>query len=238
MTCRAVRKLLPLAAGGDLPEARAGKIAAHCEGCASCRAELEAYRSAIERARGLDAAAGRSWREPDWSRAVRRAIAQEPRPAAARPRLALRTALVAGAGVILVAVIALMLVLDKSPLEPRRAMEAHTMDTGDPDKSPAPVVTRPVPGREPESVPAQAPSGEPTARRGSIQEPGTELLAAGNATPSPAPIDRALPGAAAAPAPPPGPVQDVVSVTFVSQETGLKIVWFFDRNFSWKGEGK
>jgi anti-sigma factor RsiW len=30
--------------------------------------------------------------------------------------------------------------------------------------------------------------------------------------------------------------QDVVSLTMVSQETGLQIVWFFDRNFDYKGE--
>jgi len=28
--------------------------------------------------------------------------------------------------------------------------------------------------------------------------------------------------------------QDVLSMTIVSQETGLKIVWFFNRNFEWK----
>jgi hypothetical protein len=32
--------------------------------------------------------------------------------------------------------------------------------------------------------------------------------------------------------------QDVVSVTLVSQDTGLKVVWFLDKNFDWKGEGK
>jgi hypothetical protein len=30
--------------------------------------------------------------------------------------------------------------------------------------------------------------------------------------------------------------QDVVSVTMVSQETGLQIVWFFDKTFDYKGE--
>ncbi len=28
--------------------------------------------------------------------------------------------------------------------------------------------------------------------------------------------------------------QDVLSLTIVSQETGLKIVWFFNKNFEWK----
>jgi hypothetical protein len=30
--------------------------------------------------------------------------------------------------------------------------------------------------------------------------------------------------------------QDVVSVTLVSQETGLQLVWFFNKNFEWKGD--
>ncbi|MCJ7587760.1 MAG: hypothetical protein MUQ00_07665, partial [Candidatus Aminicenantes bacterium] len=66
------------------------------------------------------------------------------------------------------------------------------------------------------------------------KKPEAPLLAAGRIKPSPAPIDRALTGAAA-PAP---SAQDVVSATFVSQETGLQIVWFFDKNFNWKGEEK
>ena len=30
--------------------------------------------------------------------------------------------------------------------------------------------------------------------------------------------------------------QDVVSMTMVSQETGLQIVWFLDKNFDYEGE--
>jgi hypothetical protein len=32
--------------------------------------------------------------------------------------------------------------------------------------------------------------------------------------------------------------QDVLSVTMVSQETGLQVVWFFNKNFEWKGDQK
>jgi hypothetical protein len=37
-------------------------------------------------------------------------------------------------------------------------------------------------------------------------------------------------------APVPGP--EVVSVTMVSQETGLQVVWFLNKNFEWKGDNK
>jgi hypothetical protein len=36
----------------------------------------------------------------------------------------------------------------------------------------------------------------------------------------------------------PGPGPDVVSVTMVSQETGLQVVWFLNKNFDWKGDQK
>lgn len=32
--------------------------------------------------------------------------------------------------------------------------------------------------------------------------------------------------------------QDVLSVTMFSQETGLRVVWFFNKNFEWKGDQK
>ena len=37
-------------------------------------------------------------------------------------------------------------------------------------------------------------------------------------------------------APAPGP--EVISVTMVSQETGLQVVWFLNKNFEWKGDNK
>jgi hypothetical protein len=31
---------------------------------------------------------------------------------------------------------------------------------------------------------------------------------------------------------------DVVSLTMISQETGLQVVWFFDKNFDWEGDNE
>jgi len=226
MICRSVRKLLPLAAGGDLSEGKADKAAAHIKTCAACRAELDAYRSALDRARELDGAAGHSWNEAAWAKAVRRAVAQGGRPAAARPKFALRPAVIAVAGVVLIAAVALLLVLSRHPLRPREVLEARK--EGVPLEIPAPLEQKPTP--------TPVPTKQTIVKRDSIKKPETPLLAVGRIKPSPAPIDRALTGAEA-PAPP-SPAQDIVSATFVSRETGLKIVWFFDRNFDWKGEVK
>lgn len=35
---------------------------------------------------------------------------------------------------------------------------------------------------------------------------------------------------------PKGGSQDVISMTLVSQESGLKVYWYFDKNFDWKEE--
>jgi len=226
MTCRSVRKLLPLAAGGDLSEGQAGKVAAHLETCAACRAEIDAYRFALDRARELDRTADRSWNEAAWARAVRRAVDQGGRPAATRPKFVLRPAVIAVAGAVLIAVAALLLVLTRHPLQPREVLKARTGGA----KADVPAAAE----HKPEPSPGTA--DQKIVKRDLKKKTESPLLAAGRIKPSPAPIDRALTGAAAPVAP--SPTQDIVSATFVSQETGLKVVWFFDRNFNWKGEGK
>jgi len=226
MTCRSARKLIPLAAGGDLSEGKAGKVAAHLKACAACRAEIDAYRFALDRARELDRTADRSWNEAAWARAVRRAVAQGSEPAAARPKPALRPAVIAVAGVVLIAVAALLLVLTRNSLRPREVLEAGAEGA----KTDVPAAIE----HKPELSPATA--DQEIVKRDLKKKPEAPLLAAGRIKPSPAPIDRALTGAAA-PAPP-SAAQDIISATFVSQETGLKIVWFFDRSFNWKGEEK
>lgn len=51
--------------------------------------------------------------------------------------------------------------------------------------------------------------------------------------PGPGPAERPEPLLADA-----GRAQDVVSMTMVSQETGLQIVWFLDKNFDYEGVNK
>ena len=62
---------------------------------------------------------------------------------------------------------------------------------------------------------------------------GLAVLSALFRGPGPGPAKRPEPPLALADA---GRAQDVVSMTMVSQETGLQIVWFFDKNFDYEGE--
>jgi anti-sigma factor RsiW len=62
---------------------------------------------------------------------------------------------------------------------------------------------------------------------------GLAVLSALFRGPGPGPAERPDPPLALADA---GRAQDVVSMTMVSQETGLQIVWFLDKNFDYEGE--
>jgi anti-sigma factor RsiW len=158
MTCRKIRKALPLMAGGDLPARKERKLQAHLDGCAPCRRELEEYRSALNRVRAAARAEGAGeWSEAEWKALL--ASVTGTRPGKERAPLRIRPRWALAPGLAAVAVLAVLVVRFTNT------------------------------GLKPEGAPPAA-----------------------------------------------GP--DVVSVTMVSQETGLKVVWFFNRNFDWKGDQK
>jgi Putative zinc-finger len=62
MTCRKVRKLIPLIAGDDLRPGLARAVHAHIDACPGCRAELEGLRAALAEVKS----AAKAERVPDW----------------------------------------------------------------------------------------------------------------------------------------------------------------------------
>lgn len=170
MTCRKIRKLMPLAAGGDLPGRRARAFRSHVDACPGCRAELDRFRADLAAVAAEAKAAGAGgWREAEWSAlmarvrregAVRRRDATGFGPGRSRRGWAPASAL--GAAVGLALLFGLL--------------------------------------------------GGPGTRRPAAVAGGGQAL-----------VSEAKP-------------QDVLTVTMVSPETGLQIVWFFDRNFDYEGE--
>ncbi len=171
MTCRKVRKLMPLAAGDDLGPLRARAVRAHVEACPACRSELEGFREALGRIR----AEARRESVPDWSEGEWKALMVRATGGTGKPREreaglgsgGLRPRWAPAAALGLVAGLAVLAVLFRGP--------------------------------------AAGPEGT-----------------------------RAAAGLTAGARPDRG--QDVVAMTMVSQETGLQIVWFLDRNFDYQGE--
>ncbi|RPI99488.1 MAG: hypothetical protein EHM31_02350 [Candidatus Aminicenantes bacterium] len=170
MTCRKVRKLMPLFAGDDLRPGLAHAVRAHIDGCPVCRAELEGFRAALAEVKSAAKAEGvPEWGEGEWKALMAR-VASEARGTGSAPARAGAHAFVprwaAASAVGAVIGLAILSVLFRGP-SPR-----------------------------PEGTPAE--SGL--------------VIASEN------------------------PRQDRVSITMVSPETGLQVVWFLDKNFDYKGE--
>jgi anti-sigma factor RsiW len=160
MSCRNVRRLLPLFVGRDLREGKNGEVESHLESCETCRAEYEAYRRSYATTKEWLAEDKLAWDEADWKRTLHRAVnlnGMKAVPFILWPfrrvwAFALMAAVAAGLSWVLI-----------RPAAVRHFGRSETM---------------------------------------TLASSGTRLTE-----------------------------QDVVSMTMVSQETGLKIVWFFDKNF-------
>ena len=170
MTCRKVRKLMPLFAGDDLRPGLARAVRAHTDGCPGCRAELEGFRAALAEVKSAAKAEGvPDWGEDEWKALMARVAAEAKKARestggvfvpAFKPRWAAASALGAAIG------LAVLAILFRGP-SPR-----------------------------PEGTPG-----------------GSGLVIASE-----------------------NPRQDRVSITMVSPETGLQVVWFLDKNFDYEGE--
>jgi anti-sigma factor RsiW len=79
MTCRAVRRSLPLLAGDDLGSGKTAKVRAHIAACDACRLEAATYAAARAVVRTF-AREDRppAWTEPEWRAAVRAAAGAVP----------------------------------------------------------------------------------------------------------------------------------------------------------------
>jgi len=215
MTCKSVQDYLPLLSGGDLGARKEKRLLSHLDRCPGCRAELEEYRSALARlkaASGEEAAA--DWTAAEWKALMVAAAAQKAQrkgaAAGSRPRWALASGL---AAVILLAVLAFLFrgsIFRSHGTEPDR--EAAVVKKEEPKPAPAKPAPAKPPGEKGKRVPVVQP--EYYARSADTK---------GSSAASPA---KAASG------------QDVISVKMVSRETGLQVVWFFNRNFEWKGDQK
>ncbi len=182
MTCRRTRRLLPLFAGGDLPERRARRVQIHVETCADCRRELEEYQRAVRVvADAVRVTPAGDWTPGEW-RAVMDRVAKEKREprdrAAAAPAPASKWVPAFASAATVVVVVAISLLLKDSPIKT--------------------AGTQPGPGMT---------------NQQSASKKGGPAAAAQDSS-----------------------KQDVLTMTLVSPDTGLQVVWVFNRDFDWKGE--
>ena len=216
MTCSNVKKRLALIAGGDLPARKERKLLAHIDRCPLCRQELEEYRGALRRvkdaarAEGLEDWTGAEWKALMTRVTVQKADRRKSAPFEPRPRWVLAS------GIAAVVLLALLTFLFRDSIFRFRGAR--------PDQG-----TEVVKKEEPKGRPEQPPASMPADKEGKgvpIIQPEYFAKNAGKGKPS---IGSSAKSAAG---------QDVISVTMVSKETGLQVVWFFNKNFEWKGDQK
>lgn len=223
MNCRRIRRSIPLLAGNDLPEARARRMRIHLEGCQKCRKDFRAYSAALRRVKELaDRETEADWTEAEWQALMARTISAriEKRPfvfSLFEPKLV--TALAGGLAMAVAAVI-IGLIFWNTVLRPRSS----------------PVIPAPAYVQKPEPAPPVLPPNHQ--KENDRKEPAVRsqerpiIIAQAREHERPGARPKELVGAQQEGA------QDVVSVTLVSQDTGLKVVWFLNRNFYWIGEEK
>jgi len=189
---------------------------AHVGSCADCRAELEELRDAILRVKAAarEESAG-EWRDAEWKALMARAAGQKAdrgrsAPFKPRPRWALAS------GVIAVVLLAVLGVLFRESIFKFRGAR---LGQG----------TEAAKKEEPKGRPEQQLAPKPVDKKGKgvpVIQPEYLAKNAGKGAPL-----RKTPAKGTA-------RQDVLSVTMVSKESGLQVVWFFNRNFEWKGDQK
>jgi anti-sigma factor RsiW len=207
MNCSRVRKWISLYAGADLSARKARRLEKHLERCANCRKEIEELRAALA---GIRAVAGRDtldWPEGEWKDLMARLKSEKPGPRPVSPLSAIpRKAWAYGFAILLVfGVVTLIL---RSLLSPPAAPLLSEIITATPAQPSRSLMTDEVPSVSyPRDVPFR------------VRRDRTEAL------------DRAMFAAGRTPE---KTTQNLMSMTLVSQETGLKVHWTFNRNFEWK----
>lgn len=206
MNCARVRKFLPLLAGDDLTYRKARRLEKHLEGCPGCNKESEEIRAALA---GIRAVAGREaldWAEGEWKGLMARVRSEKPEPRPALPLCAVpKKAWAYGFIIILILGLA-ALVLRTVLLPPASPFLSETIAAT--TAGPSRVLIK-------DRVPFGAfPQDGPFRVQKAAGVPDRAVLAA---RPSP---EKAT--------------QDLMSLTLVSQETGLKVHWTFNRNFEWE----
>jgi len=211
MNCFKARKWILLHVKADLPARKSRRLEAHLRKCADCRKEIEEARAALA---GVQSIAGQwilDWPEAEWKGLMARVKSEQPEPRRRSPLLPVfsRKSWAYGSALLLV-LGAVFLTLKFLPSPP-----------------PASILTEirmPTAGRPPralstdEAASARLPQDLPFKVYEDLKGSNQAMIAA---RPDPEKS-----------------TQNMMSMIMVSQETGLKVHWTFNRNFDWKEEKK
>jgi hypothetical protein len=211
MNCRRVRKLISLYAGADLSGRKERRLLRHLEECPDCRGKVGEFGAALA---GLRTAARRDeldWPEAEWKSLMARIKAQPSTGRAVSLGMRPIPAWAYGAAA-LVLLLGLSLLILRTRLFPPAPVQP-AVNLASTEIQPGRSLE--FPGSRVSPLRQDMPYRVSAEKRMAI-EPETLIAASAGGKTS----------------------QDLLSMTLVSQETGLKVYWTFNRNFEWKEEDK
>jgi len=207
MNCSGARKWIPLYAGADLSVRKNRRLEKHLEKCASCGREIEELRAALDGVRAVASRESIDWPEAEWRGLMARVKSKRPEARPVSPFGAIpRKAWAYGLAIVLVVGIAALIL--RSIFRPAAAPLLSEIMTATPAQPSRALKIDNAPSmNNPRDVPFRV-------QRYQAERLDLATLAAGPA--------------------PEKATQNLMSLTLVSQETGLKVHWTFNRNFEWK----
>lgn len=210
MNCRRAGKMIPLYAGGELPDKTARRMKRHLEGCSDCRETAEEFRAALAGIRTAARQDQRDWPEAEWKSLMTRIRMQPPPGRVFSLWMNPRPAWAYGAAALLLLTLSAIMLKTRlfppSPVPPAETLASTEVRQGRRLEFPESRFPRLR-----QDIPFQVRAEEPR----SLEERTLIARSAGQKE-----------------------MQSILSMTLVSQETGLKVHWTFDRNFEWNEEEK
>jgi len=210
MNCRRAGKMIPLYVGGELSGMRARRLDRHLEDCSYCRKIVEELRAALTGIRAVARRDEYDWPEGEWKSLMTRIKIQPPPRRAIPLGMRPKPAWAYGAATLVLAGLAVFIL--RARLFPPAFVQPTEIVAS----------TEVQPGRSLEF----ADSRFSRLRQDIPFRTGAERSRA----PQPERLIASSAGGKTS--------QDMLSMTLVSQETGLKVHWTFNRNFEWKEEEK
>jgi hypothetical protein len=210
MNCPRAGKMIPLFAGGELSDKKARRFERHLEECADCRKILQEFRDALAALRAAAQRDEHDWPEAEWKSLMKQIGTQPPPRRAVSLGMRPIPAWAYGAAALLIVGLALVF------------LRTRLFHPGPVQPTEILASTEIQPGRSLEFADSRfsllrqdIPFRIRTKRSRALEPEGLIASSAGGKT-----------------------SQDMLSMTLVSQETGLKVYWTFNRNFEWKEEEK
>jgi hypothetical protein len=208
MRCEKARRNIPLFAGDELPERKARSLKKHLEQCESCQKELKEYEIALASLKSVVLEEVPDWEEAEWKSLMQKVREQARKPALSSYRF--KPGMAWASAFIFLLVVGLVAILFRDILRKPPSIQLASESIS---STQAGLARTFDPAQRAASGPVKDIPYPVKKRR--VERLGDKTILASVRSHQ-------------------KPSQDQLSVSLVSQETGLRVHWTFNKNFEWK----